>query len=183
VSGGRLAAIRAVVPPRHLDGATRLDVVGAVTVTAATGSFIYGMLNAGEEGWTDLGTLLPSGAAIVLYGVLVLVERTVPAALMRLNLLARCPIAVGGFLMLVAAGLLIAGLFLGSQYLQHPRGLSALETGLFARPGTVRNATSSENRVHRRRFNGMLVSMPYSHSGLMSWLNRASTRYKERHVI
>jgi hypothetical protein len=105
VSGGRLAAIRAVVPPRHLDGATRLDVVGAVTVTAATGSFIYGMLNAGEEGWTDLGTLLPSGAAIVLYGVLVLVERTVPAALMRLNLLARCPIAVGAFLMLVAAGL------------------------------------------------------------------------------
>jgi hypothetical protein len=134
VSGGRLAAIRAVVPPRHLDGATRLDVVGAVTVTAATGSFIYGMLNAGEEGWTDLGTLLPSGAAIVLYGVLVLVERTVPAALMRLNLLARCPIAVGAFLMLVAAGLLIAGLFLGSQYLQHLRGLSALETGLFFLP-------------------------------------------------
>ena len=75
----------------------RLDVVGAVTVTAATGSFIYGMLNAGEEGWTDLGTLLPSGAAIVLYGVFVLVERTVPAPLMRLNLLARCPIAVGAF--------------------------------------------------------------------------------------
>ncbi len=24
---------------------------------------IYGMLNAGEEGWTDLGALLPSGAA------------------------------------------------------------------------------------------------------------------------
>ena len=38
-----------------------LDVVGAVTVIAATGSFIYGMLNAGEEGWTDLGTLLPAG--------------------------------------------------------------------------------------------------------------------------
>ena len=64
-----------------------------------------------------------------------LVERTVPAALMRLNLLARCPIAAGGaFLMLVAAGLLIAGLFLGSQYLQHLRGLSALETGLFFLP-------------------------------------------------
>jgi hypothetical protein len=36
--------------------------------------------------------------------------------------------------MLVAAGLLIAGLFLGSQYLQHLRGLSALETGLFFLP-------------------------------------------------
>jgi hypothetical protein len=36
--------------------------------------------------------------------------------------------------MLVAAGLLIAGLFLGSQYLQHLRGLTALETGLFLLP-------------------------------------------------
>ena len=134
MSGGRLAAIRAVVPPRHLDGATRLDVVGAVTVTAATGSFIYGMLNADEEGWTDLGTLVPGGAAIVLHGVFVVVERTVPAPLMRLNLLARRSIAAGAFLMLVAAGLLIAGLFLGLQYLQHFRGLSALETSLFFLP-------------------------------------------------
>jgi hypothetical protein len=53
---------------------------------------------------------------------------------MRLNLLARRPIAAGAFLMLVAAGVLIAGLFLGSQYLQHLRGLSALETGLFFLP-------------------------------------------------
>src|SRR5215207_4740431 len=43
-----LAAIRAVVPPRHPDRAAgRLDVLGAVTVTAATGLFIYGMINAG----------------------------------------------------------------------------------------------------------------------------------------
>src|SRR5512132_3773205 len=43
-----LATIPAVVPPRrHPDRAAgRLDVLGAVTVTAATGSFIYGMLNA-----------------------------------------------------------------------------------------------------------------------------------------
>jgi EmrB/QacA subfamily drug resistance transporter len=130
-----LAAIRAVVPPRrHPDRATRLDVLGAVTVTAATGSFIYGMLNAGDAGWADLGTLLPLAAAIVLYGVFVVVERTVATPLMHLSLLARRPIAAGAFLMLVAAGVLIAGLFLGSQYLQHLRGLSALETGLFYLP-------------------------------------------------
>lgn len=53
--------------------------LGAVTVTAATGSFLYGMLNAGDTGWADLGTLPP--------------------------------IAAGASLMLVAAGVLIAGLF------------------------------------------------------------------------
>jgi EmrB/QacA subfamily drug resistance transporter len=132
-----LATIPAVVPPRHPDRAARLDVLGAVTVTAATGSFIYGMINAGDAGWSDLGTLLPIAAAIVLYAVFVVVERTVRTPLMRLNLLARRPIATGAFLMLVAAGVLIAGLFLGSQYLQHLRGLSALETGLFFLPAAL----------------------------------------------
>ena len=130
-----LAAIRAVVPRRHHpDRAARLDVPGAVTVTAATGSFIYGMINAGDTGWADLGTLLAIAAAIVLYGVFAVVERTVATPLMRLSLLARRPIAAGAFLMFVAAGVLLAGLFLGSQYLQHLRGRSALETGLFFLP-------------------------------------------------
>jgi EmrB/QacA subfamily drug resistance transporter len=130
-----LAAIRAVVPPRrHPDRVARLDVLGAVTVTAATASFIYGMLNAGDAGWADLSTLLPIAAAIVLYGVFVVVERTVPTPLLHLSLLVRRPIAAGAFLMLVAAGVLIAGLFLGSQYLQHLRDFSALETGLFFLP-------------------------------------------------
>jgi MFS family permease len=108
-----------------------------VTVTAATGSFIYGMINAGDEGWADPGTLLPVAAAIVLYGVFVVVERTVRTPLMHLSLLSRRPIATGAFLMLVASGVLIAGLFLGSQYLQHLRGLSALETGLFFLPAAL----------------------------------------------
>src|SRR6266511_2677224 len=123
-----LATIPAVVPPRHPDRAARLDVLGAVTVTAASGSFIYGMINAGDAGWADLGTLLPIAAAIALYGVFVVGERTVRTPLMRLNLLARRP---------VAACVLSAWLFLGSQYLQHLRGLSALETGLFFLPAAL----------------------------------------------
>jgi EmrB/QacA subfamily drug resistance transporter len=133
-----LAAIPAVVPPRHPDrAARRLDVLGAVTVTAATGSLIYGMLNAGEVGWADLGTLGPIAAAVVLYGGFVVVERTVATPLLRLGLLARRPITTGAFLMLVAAGVTIADLFLGSQYLQHLRGRSALETGLFFLPAAL----------------------------------------------
>jgi EmrB/QacA subfamily drug resistance transporter len=133
-----LAAIRAVVPPRRPDRAARsLDVLGAVTVTAATGSLIYGMINAGDEGWADLGTLLAIAAAIVLYALFVVVERTVQTPLMHPSLLARRPITTGAFLMLVAAGVLIADLFLGSQYLQHLRGLSALETGLFFLPAAL----------------------------------------------
>jgi EmrB/QacA subfamily drug resistance transporter len=133
-----LAAIRAVVPPRRPDrAAERIDVLGAVTVTAATGSLIYGMINAGDAGWADLGTLLAIAAAIVLYGVFVVVEGTVATPLMHPSLLTRRPVAAGAFLMLVASGVLIADLFLGSQYLQHLRGLSALETGLFFLPAAL----------------------------------------------
>jgi EmrB/QacA subfamily drug resistance transporter len=132
-----LAAIRAVVPLRHPGRAARLDVLGAVTVTAATGSLIYGLINAGDQGWGDPGTLLPIAAAIILYAVFVVVERAVPTPLMRPSLLARRPIAAGAFLMLIAAGVLIADLFLGSQYLQHLRGLSALDTGLFFLPAAL----------------------------------------------
>jgi EmrB/QacA subfamily drug resistance transporter len=133
-----LAAIWAVVPLRRPDRAAgRIDVLGAVTVTAATGSLIYGMLNAGEGGWADLETLLSIAAAIVLYGVFVVVERTVRNPLMHPSLLSRRPIVTGAFLMLIASGVLIADLFLGSQYLQHLRGLSALETGLFFLPAAL----------------------------------------------
>jgi EmrB/QacA subfamily drug resistance transporter len=133
-----LAAIRAVVPPSRPDRAAgRVDVLGAATVTAATGSLMYGMINAGDKGWADLKTLLPIATAIVLYGVFVVVERTVPTPLMHPSLLTRRPIAAGAFLMFVAAGVLIADLFLGSQYLQHLRGLSALETGLFFLPAAL----------------------------------------------
>ena len=56
---------------------------------------------------------------------------------MHPSLLARRPVVAGAFLMLVASGVLIAGLFLGSRYLQHLRGLSALETGLFFLPAAL----------------------------------------------
>jgi EmrB/QacA subfamily drug resistance transporter len=130
-----LAIIPAVVPARRPGRAPgRLDVLGAVTVTVATGAFIYGMINAGDAGWADLGTLLPIAAAVVLYGLFVVIERGVRNPLMRLSLLSRPPIVAGAFLMLVASGVLIAGLFLGSQYLQHLRDFSALQTGLFFLP-------------------------------------------------
>jgi len=61
-----LAAIRSLIPERSAEsGSRRVDVLGAVTVTAATGALIYGVINAGQYGWTDPGTLEPIAARIV----------------------------------------------------------------------------------------------------------------------
>ncbi len=55
----------------------------------------------------------------------------------------RRPVLAGAFLMLIATGLLIAYFFLGSVYLQHIRGLSALKTGVVFLPVAVATGTGA----------------------------------------
>jgi MFS family permease len=161
---GLLAAIRALVPERRPDLANRrVDVLGAVTVTAATGSFIYGMINAGDHGWADPGTLVPIAAAVVLYGVFTVVERIVQTPLMRPSMLVRRPVATGAFLMLIAAGVTIADLFITSQYLQHLRGYSALETGLFFLPPALATMVGA---IVGGRLVGTIGTRPVAVAGL-----------------
>ncbi|MCC5575458.1 MFS transporter [Microtetraspora sp. AC03309] len=115
----------------------RVDLPGALLVTAATGSLIYGLVNAGDEGWGDLVTVATTAAAAILYILFAVVERAVRAPLMRVRLLAQRPVLAGAFLMLVATGLLIGLFFLGSFYLQRHQGYSALVTGLLFLPVAV----------------------------------------------
>ncbi|MGW7274582.1 MFS transporter [Streptomyces sp. NPDC054864] len=146
-----LAAIRALVPERRPQDVDRnIDVLGSVAATAGTGSLIYGVINAGNHGWSDTGTVVPLVAAAALYGLFVLIERTVRKPLMRVGMLVRGPVATGVFLMFSAASVAGGDLFITSQYLQHFRGHSALATGMFFLPvavGTVIGATLSGRLV------------------------------------
>ncbi|MGW4796805.1 MFS transporter [Nonomuraea sp. NPDC004297] len=159
-----LVAIRALVPERRIAGADRrVDVLGAVTVTAATGSFIYGMTNAGDHGWADPGTLVPIAAAAVLYVAFTVIERHVRNPLIRPDMLVRRPVATGAFLMLVAAGVTVADLFITSQYLQHLRGYSALETGLFFLPTALATMVGA---IAGGRLVGIIGTRPVAVAGL-----------------
>ncbi|WP_424533570.1 MFS transporter [Sphaerisporangium viridialbum] len=159
-----LVAIRALVPERRMEGANRrIDVLGAVTITAATGSLIYGMTNAGDHGWADSGTLVPTAAAVVLYVVFTVVERKVQNPLVRPDMLVRRPVATGAFLMLIAAGVTVADLFVTSQYLQHLRGYSALETGLFFLPTALATMVGA---IAGGRLVGTIGTRPVAVAGL-----------------
>lgn len=144
-----LAALPAVIAagPAPRDRA-RVDVPGALAVTAATGAAIYGLINAGSHGWTAPATLAPIGAAAVMYAVFVLLERHVRAPLMQVRLLARRPVAAGVFLMLIATGLLVGAFFLGSFYLQQVRGYSAVGTGLAFLPIAVAAIVGAQGASH-----------------------------------
>ncbi|WP_403551915.1 MFS transporter [Streptomyces iakyrus] len=106
-------------------------------VTVGTGALIYGLVEAGDSGWTDPATLLALAGAVVVYATFAAVERVSRAPLMDLRMFTRRPVLAGAFLMLIATALLIAFFFLGSVYLQHVRGFSPLRTGLVFLPVAV----------------------------------------------
>ncbi|WP_327318671.1 MFS transporter [Streptomyces sp. NBC_01235] len=131
-----LAALPALLPRRAPQPA-RLDLPGAVLVTAGTASLIYGLVRAGDAGWAGTTAGLPLLGALVLYAAFAAVERASRAPLMDLRMFTRRPVLAGAFLMLVATGLLIGFFFLGSVYLQQLRGYSPLATGLVFLPVAV----------------------------------------------
>ncbi|QGZ50035.1 MFS transporter [Streptomyces sp. QHH-9511] len=137
------AVVPSVVPTRAPQAARGLDAPGALLVTAATGSLIYGLVQAGETGWTSASALLPLLGSLLLYGTFAAVERASRAPLMDLRMFTRRPVLAGSFLMLVATGLLISFFFLGSVQLQHLSGFSALRTGLVFLPVAVTTAVGA----------------------------------------
>ncbi|WP_371407084.1 MFS transporter [Kribbella sp. NBC_00662] len=115
----------------------RLDVPGALLVTAGTGTAIYALINAGDRGWLSAATLGTLAGALVLYGVFAWVQRSVRWPLMDLRILTRRPVAAGTFMLLIATALMISMFFLGSFYLQHFKQYGALRTGLLFLPVAI----------------------------------------------
>ncbi|MEN3533889.1 MFS transporter [Microbispora sp. ZYX-F-249] len=149
-------------PARHARRG-RIDLLGALLVTGATASLIYGLVEAGDAGWGGTTTLVALIAALALYAGFAIVERRVRAPLMDVRMLSRRPVLAGAFLMLVASALLIGFFFLGSVYLQHARGYSALGTGLMFLPVAV--ATGIGAHVGSRLI-GRTGSRPIAAAGL-----------------
>lgn len=128
-----LTRILPPLPPAE-HAARRPDVLGALLVTAATGTLIYAMIDAGDDGWLEPRTLTLFAVAVVLYVAFGLWQRIAAAPLMDLGLLVRRPVASGIFVIAVATALMVAVFFLGSFYLQGRADLGALRTGLLFLP-------------------------------------------------
>jgi EmrB/QacA subfamily drug resistance transporter len=177
-----LLVLPGMVPTRQpLAGRGGVDVVGAATVTAATGAAIYGLINAGGHGWSAPSTVLPLVAAALLWGLFVLGERTIAAPLMSLQLLTRRPIVTGLVLMLVATGLLVGGFMLGSFWLQRGHGYSAVRVGLAFMPvamATVAGAHAASRllaTLSPRLFVPMCLALAAAGDGVAArWTNPVS---------
>jgi EmrB/QacA subfamily drug resistance transporter len=126
ISGGRVTA-----------GEQRLDVAGAVTVTAALMTAVYAIVNGNEVGWLTPRTLGLLGLAAALLVIFLVIEAHVSSPLVPLRLFRLRNIAVSNAVGVLWAGAMFAWFFLTALYLQLVLGYSPLQVGLAFLPGNL----------------------------------------------
>jgi EmrB/QacA subfamily drug resistance transporter len=130
-------SLRLIPESRDAGASPRLDVAGAVTVTAALMVAVYAIVNGNSAGWTSLQTLGLLGVAVALLAVFLGVEARVDSPLMPLRLFRRRNLSVANGVGILWAAAMFAWFFLSALYLQLVLGYSPLEVGLAFLPGNL----------------------------------------------
>src|SRR5215217_2448264 len=118
-------------------GVLRLDLGGAITVTAALMLAVYAIVKGNEVGWTSGRTLGFLGASLVLFVVFVVIEARHPAPLMPLGLFRHRNLSVANIVGVLMAAAMFAMFFFSALYLQLVLAYSPLEVGLAFLPATL----------------------------------------------
>ncbi|MEV7343134.1 MFS transporter [Streptomyces sp. NPDC093544] len=125
-----LAVARYAVPTdRHTGTRERLDLAGALLVTAGTTALVFGLVRTQASGWTAGPTLGTLAGAVLLFGAFAITEARVRRPLLRLGILAGGPVlAANVFTLLMSAGQ-IAAFYFTSLYMQQVLGYGPTATG------------------------------------------------------
>jgi EmrB/QacA subfamily drug resistance transporter len=126
ISGERVAA-----------AAQRLDVAGAVTVTASLVIAVYAIVNGNDVGWLTGRTLGLLAVSSILLAIFLAIEARVRSPLVPLRLFRLRNIAVSNGVGVLWAGAMFAWFFLTALYLQLVLGYSPLQVGLAFLPGNL----------------------------------------------
>jgi EmrB/QacA subfamily drug resistance transporter len=115
----------------------RLDVAGAVTVTASLMIAVYAIVRGNEVGWLTGRTVGLLAASAALLAIFLVIEARVRSPLVPLRLFRRRNIAVSNSVGVLWAGAMFAWFFLSALYLQLVLGYSPLQVGLAFLPGNL----------------------------------------------
>jgi EmrB/QacA subfamily drug resistance transporter len=115
----------------------RLDVLGAVTVTASLMLAVYAIVNGNEVGWTSGRTLGLLAISAALLASFLFLESRVRSPLVPLGLFRRRNIAVSNTVGVLWAAAMFAWFFLSALYLQLVLGYSPLQVGLAFLPANL----------------------------------------------
>ncbi|CAG9262641.1 putative transmembrane efflux protein [Burkholderia diffusa] len=117
--------------------AARLDVAGAITVTASLMLAVYGIVGGNEAGWLSTQTVALIGAAVVLLALFIAIEARVVHPLMPLTLFAARNVALANVIGVLWAAAMFAWFFLSALYMQRVLGYGPLQVGLAFLPANL----------------------------------------------
>ena len=117
-------------PARAAAGSGRLDLAGAVTVTAALLLAVYAIVNGNQAGWTSAQTLGLLGGSAALLALFLGLEARVATPLVPLGMFRRRNLAFANVMGVLWAAAMFAWFFLSALYLQLVLGYSPLQVGL-----------------------------------------------------
>jgi EmrB/QacA subfamily drug resistance transporter len=135
-----LVTAPSVLTDKPAERRPRLDTPGAITVTLALVSFVYGITTAGEKGWSSPSAWGPILAAVALFTAFLAIEARVAEPLVAPALLKRRSVGWGNLAGLIAFATETSLVFPLTLYLQETLGFSAVTAGLifaFLGIGTV----------------------------------------------
>jgi EmrB/QacA subfamily drug resistance transporter len=116
----------------------RLDVAGAVSVTAGMTLLVYGIVSTDTRGWTSAATLLTLAGGVVLLALFVAIEqRGKDQALVPLDVLRSRSLTGANVVMLFVGAVFFSFWYFASLFVQDVLGFSALRTGLAFLPWSL----------------------------------------------
>jgi len=129
--------VRIVPGGREATAGGRLDVAGAVTVTASLMIAVYAIVNGNQAGWGSTQTIGLLAVAAGLLAVFLVIESRVESPLMPLRLFRLRNVATANTVGVLWAAAMFAWFFLSALYLQQVLGYSPLEVGLAFLPANI----------------------------------------------
>ncbi|MBA8942959.1 EmrB/QacA subfamily drug resistance transporter [Streptomyces calvus] len=129
-------AARWLAESRAGDG-RRLDLPGAVLVTAGLATLAYGISQTEAEGWAATATLVPLCAGLALIALFLLAEARAKAPLMPLALLRLRSVASANVAMFLSGSAMFCMWFFMTLYAQNVLGYTPLEAGLALVPSSL----------------------------------------------
>jgi EmrB/QacA subfamily drug resistance transporter len=152
----------------------RVDVVGAVTVTAGLGALVYAIVGTDTHAWTSAYTLSFLGIAVVLLAIFALWERREGShALVPFRLLRSRSVTGANVVILLVGAAFFSFWYFTSLYLQNVLGFSALRAGMAFLPmalSIVVGSQVSSRVLPRAGVRPLLVAGTVVASGGFLWL-------------
>ncbi len=147
--------------------APKADIPGVILSIIGLFALVYGIVEAGVEGWTASNVLLAFGAAIVFLGAFAWWENRNPDAMLPLDFFRNMSFTGANISLILISFSLFGSVFFLSQYFQSVLGFSPLQAGLRVLPLaiTLTICSAMSARVNKRLGTKYTVALGAALSG------------------